>query len=444
MTGPLESAGKATEFTMSLTGSPRTTMNHRLSQLAASAILLAALPGVRASTNGDNLLGIGTVSRSLGGNGTADPQDALGAISGNPAGLSFLPGDLASDSELTVTFFVPHVSASVGSASAHSRARTYVIPSIGVAGPLGDKGSPWEYGFGIYGLAGLGVNYNNSALSGNLGPTPYPLVAGGYTQFQALEVAPSVAYKVSEQWSLGTSFDLDYGQLSLGGPTKSGLGVGVQPGVVFRPSDEVSLGVSYISAKPITYKGVVDFSGNGTLDNLELEAPQQLAFGAAFKIPSSSLLLVTDARWVNWGDATGYKDFGWQNVWVYGAGLQFDAIPKKLVLRAGYTFGGNPVKTENGFNGTGAPANVTAVQGNYVNNYYYQTFRVVGFPAVVENHVSLGLSYAFDKQSSLELGYTRSFSKTISEQGLNLLGSSTTISSSLSEDSYEVGYRYRF
>jgi len=63
---------------------------------------------------------------------------------------------------------------------------------------------------------------------------------------------------------------------------------------------------------------------------------------------------------------------------------------------------------------------------------------------VVENHVSLGLSYAFDKQSSLELGYTRSFSKTISEQGLNLLGSSTTISSSLSEDSYEVGYRYRF
>jgi long-chain fatty acid transport protein len=412
--------------------------------LILAAVALASLPGARGSTNGDNLLGIGAVSRSLGGNGIAAPQDALSALSGNPAGLSFLSGDLNSDADVSVTFFVPHVSATVGSASADSEARTYVIPSLGVAGPIGGKDSQWQYGFGVYGLAGLGVNYNNSALSGNLGSTPYPLVAGGYTQFQSLEVAPSVAYKVSGQLSLGAAFDLDYGQLSLGGPTKSGLGIGAQPGVIFKPTDEVSLGASYISGKPITYKSVVDFSGNGTLDNLELEAPQQLAFGAAFRIPSSSLLLVTDARWVNWGGATGYKDFGWQNVWVYGAGLQFDAIPKKLVLRAGYTFGGNPVKTEKGFNGTGSPANVTEVQGNYVNNYYYQTFRVVGFPAVVESHASLGLSYAFDNQSSLEIGYTRSFNKTVTEQGLNLLGAATTISSTLSEDSYEVGYRYRF
>ena len=169
-----------------------------------------------------------------------------------------------------------------------------------------------------------------------------------------------------------------------------------------------------------------------------------MAFGSALKIPSSGLLIVADARWVNWGGAPGYKDFGWQNVWVYGAGLQYDAIPKKLALRAGYTFGANPVKTENGFNGTSAPANVTDVQGNFVNNYYYQTFRVVGFPAIVENHLSFGLSYAFDNRSSLEIGYTHSFRYTVTEQGLNLLGASTTISSTLSEDSYEVGYRYRF
>jgi len=429
---------------MTIIASFVTFLNRRRGTLILAAAALAPLPGARGSTDGDNLLGIGAVSRSLGGNGTAAPQDALGAISGNPAGLSFLPGDLNSDADVSVTFFVPHVSASVDSASADSEARTYVIPSLGVAGPLGAKGSPWQYGFGIYGLAGLGVNYNNSALSGTLGPTPYPLVAGGYTQFQALEVAPSLSYRVSEQWSLGAAFDLDYGQLNLGGPTKSGLGVGAQPGIIFRPSNEVSLGVSYISAKPITYRSVVDFSGNGTLDNLKLEAPQQIIFGAAFKIPSSSLLLVTDARWVNWGGATGYRDFGWQNVWIYGAGLQFDAIPKKLVLRAGYTFGGNPLKTENGFNGTGAPTNVTEVQGNFVNNYYYQTFRVVGFPAVVENHVSLGLSYAFDNRSSLEIGYTHSFKNTLTEQGLNLLGAATTISSTLSEDSYEVGYEYRF
>jgi long-chain fatty acid transport protein len=412
--------------------------------LILAAVALEVLPGARGSTNGDNFLGVGAVSRSLGGNGTAAPQDALSAVSLNPAGLSFLSGDPDSEVDMSLTIFVPDISATVGSLSAKSGAKTYLVPTLGVARPLGGKDSPWQYGFGVYGLAGAGVNYNNSVLSGTLGATPYPLVAGGYTQFETIELASSLAYRVSSQLSLGTAIDVDYGRLDLGGPTKTGLGVGVQPGVIYRPSDDVSFGVSYLSPKPITYNGVVDFSGNGTLDNLKLEAPQQLAFGSALKIPSSGLLIVADARWVNWGGASGYKDFGWQNVWIYGAGLQFDAIPKKLALRAGYTFGANPVKTVNGFNGTSAPANVTDVQGNLVNNYYYQTFRVVGFPAIVENHVSFGLSYAFDNRSSLEIGYTHSFKYTVTEQGLNVLGASTTVSSTLSEDSYEVGYRYRF
>jgi long-chain fatty acid transport protein len=418
-------------------------LNLRRLTLIAAIAAVALPPNVRGSTNGDNFLGVGAVARSLGGNGSAAPQDVLSAVSGNPAGLSFLPGDVDSEADVSTTIFVPHISATVGSFTANSGSKIYLVPSLGVAGPL-SKDSPWQYGFAVYGLAGAGVNYNNSALSGTLGATAYPLVAGGYTQFETLEAAPSIAYRVSSQLSLGTAFDIDYGKLDLGGPTKSGFGVGAQLGVIYKPSDDVSFGISYLSPKPITYKSVVDFAGNGTLDNLELEAPQQLVFGAAFKIPSSGLLLVADTRWVNWGGAPGYKDFGWQNVWVYGAGLQYDAMPKKLTLRAGYTYGGNPVKTENGFNGTGVPANVTDVQGNYVNNYYYQTFRVVGFPAIVESHACLGLSYAFDNQSSLEVGYTCSFKNTVTEQGLNLLGASTTISSSLSEDSYEVGYKYRF
>jgi long-chain fatty acid transport protein len=412
--------------------------------LIAVAVALTFLPGARGSTNGDNFLGVGAVSRSLGGNGTAAPQDALAAVSLNPAGLSFLPGDADSEADMSITIFVPDISATVGSLSAKSAAKTYLVPSLGVARPLGGKNSPWQYGFGVYGLAGAGVNYNNSVLSGTLAATPYPLVAGGYTQFETIELAPSLAYRLSSQLSLGAAVDMDYGRLDLGGPTKTGLGVGIQPGAIYRPSDDVCFGISYLSPKPITYKAVVDFSGNGTLDNLELEAPQQLAFGTALRIPASGLLILADARWVNWGGASGYKDFGWQNAWVYGTGVQFDAIPKRLVLRAGYTFGGNPVKTENGFNGTGTSTNVTDVQGNYVNNYYYQTFRIVGFPAIVENHVSFGISYTFDNRSSLEIGYTHSFKYTVAEHGLNVLGASTTISSTLSEDSYEVGYRYRF
>ena len=406
--------------------------------------LAALLAGVRASTNGDNLLGIGPTARGLGGTGTAAPQDALGAISGNPAGLSFLAADLPAESDVSLTFFVPHVSARVDALSADSAAKTYLIPSLASAGPLGAKDGPWQYGLAAYGVAGLGVDYRHSAVDTTLGPTPYPLVAGGRTQLQVLEVAPSLAYKVSPEWSLGLALDLDYGQLTLGGPTKSGFAAGLQPGVVFRPAAGFSLGATYVSGKPVTYRGVTDFDGDGTADNLKLEAPQQFAFGAAYDFVPGQLLLLADARWVNWGGAKGYKDFDWQDTWVYGLGVQFEAIPKQLVLRAGYTFGDNPVKTHQNFNGTGAPANVTNVQGKYVNNYYYETFRVIGFPAVVEQHLSFGLDYRLGAHATLQAGYTHAFKHTITEQGTNLLGTPTTLSSGLSEDSFELGFKYQY
>ena len=47
--------------------------------LIVAIVALAVIPDARGSTNGDNFLGVGAVSRSLGGNGTAAPQDALSA-----------------------------------------------------------------------------------------------------------------------------------------------------------------------------------------------------------------------------------------------------------------------------------------------------------------------------------------------------------------------------
>jgi len=414
------------------------------SRSALVAFVVATLSVARASTNGDNLIGVGTPSRALGGNDIAAPQDALGAISENPAALTFLAGELPSEADLSLTFFVPHVSTSVGGLSAESAPKTYLIPSLGIAGPLGEKGSPWQYGFAAYGVSGLGVDYRQSAINTTLGPTPYPLVAADYTQLQILELAPSIAYRASNEVSLGIAVDVDYGQLNLGSGKRSGFGLGVEPGVSYRPSGEpYSFGASYISGKPITYKGVVDLDGNGP-DNLKLESPQQFAFGAAYELVPARLLVVADVKWVNWNGAKGYHDFDWRNTWVYGLGIQFDAIPKQLVLRAGYTYGDNPVTPHNNFAGAGAPANVTEVQGKFVNNYYYETFRIVGFPAVVQSHFSLGLSYSVGIGSTIEAGYTHAFKNTVSEQGTKLLGIPTTLSSSLSEDSYEIGFKYRF
>ena len=419
-------------------------MKHYSQFLALAAVALAATQGLRASTNGDNLIGIGASSRALGGSDIAQPQDALGAISGNPSGISFLAQDVLTEGDVAVTFFDPDVATSVGTISAKSASKTYIIPSLAVAGPIGDKGTPTQYAFGLYGVTGLGVDYRNTAVDTNFTVAPYPLAAGVHTQLQILEVAPSIAYRLSSQWSVGAALDLQDGRLNLGDKTKSALGVGFEPGFTYQATPDFSVGVSYTSSKPITYKGVVDFSGNGTLDNLKLESPQQFGVGAAYQLVPGSLLLLTDIKWVNWADAAGYKDFDWKNSWIYAVGLQYQALPKKLVLRVGYTYGNNPVSTHNNFNGAGSPANVTNVQGNYVNNYYYETFRIVGFPAVVVNHVSFGVSFHINSSSSVDVGFTHSFKTTISEQGTNVLGQPTTLSSSLSENSVDIGYRLLF
>ena len=43
------------------------------------------------ATNGDNLIGIGPISRAMGGVGIAAPQDAISAVFSNPSAQCFGP-----------------------------------------------------------------------------------------------------------------------------------------------------------------------------------------------------------------------------------------------------------------------------------------------------------------------------------------------------------------
>ena len=87
------------------------------------------------------------------------------------------------------------------------------------------------------------------------------------------------------------------------------------------------------------------------------------------------LLLEADVKWINWNGANGYDDFGWGDQWVFAVGAQYQPI-QKLFLRMGYNYGENPVNEHNGWNGH----SLTTVQGNTMPRYYYETFRMIGFP----------------------------------------------------------------
>ncbi len=407
------------------------------------ALAAGSFSGLRATTHGDNLLGAGTVSRSLGGVGVAAAPGVTGAVVSNPATLGFLSAETLREAELSATFFQPRFTGRAGGREARSDT-VYSIPTLGLAGTLGGMESPWRYGFAAYVVSGLGGDYRNSALDTNLAPTPFPLVATTRAELQVVEVAPSVSYLISPEWSAGLSLHLDHGSFNLGRGEQNGLGVGIQPGLVYRPDPRLSFGLTYVSPATVNYKNLFDFDNNGSPDGLKLESPPQVKLGAAYELVPGRLQIASELGWVNWGGAKGYRDFDWQDSWVVGSSVQWQAVPGKLVLRAGYTFGTSPVEARGNFNGAGVPGNTVNVQGKNIPTYYYEAFRIISFPAIAEHHLSLGLGWKLSETWTFNAGLTHAFKNTITEQGTNLLGAPTTLSSSLAEDSVEIGLTYRY
>ena len=72
------------------------------------ATLLALAPWAMA-TNGSNLIGVGPMSRSMGGVGVAAPQDAISAIFANPAAICFGPFCPGAQADFSGTYFNPTV-----------------------------------------------------------------------------------------------------------------------------------------------------------------------------------------------------------------------------------------------------------------------------------------------------------------------------------------------
>lgn len=406
----------------------------------AALTLLSAIPAF--ATNGDNLISVGPTSRAMGGVGIAAPQDAVSAVFSNPAAMCFGPFCPSTKIDLSTTFFMPKVDAELNRADGDfhvdSKEKAYIIPSAGFSMPLSDTEPFWRIGFAAYGVSGMGVNYRETDFS-DPDAYGYPRAAGTFTELQRMKAAPTIAVKPYDWLSLGLSVHLHYASLDLGQGSKGGMTVGFQPGVIVKPWEGLSIGLTYVSPQLITHKDVSDFDWDGEMDDLDLEAPQMFGFGVAYEWAELGLLLEADARWYNWSDAKGYKDFDWDDQWAFGVGAQW-RLSQRFALRAGYNYASNPVKNHGNFDGQ-APIEV---QGHMMPTYYYETFRVIGFPAIVEQHVTLGFEWEWFEHFYFSMSYMHAFSNTITEDGTDIYGMPVSVSSTLSEDSIGVGFSYVF
>lgn len=389
------------------------------------------------ATNGDLLEGIGATSEALGGTGVAAPQDAISALVNNPAALSVVPA--AGGQELTfgVTFFQPSVDARIKTPGPDYQGRSddplMLVPYLGYARAVTDR---LTLGLGAYGVSGMGVDYRNKGwdLDGNLDNG-----AEGdlYSKFSVLKVAAAAAYELGGGLSAGLALHGNYTTLDLGQGNTDDYVLGAAFGLSYSIGD-VLLGASYTLPHEANFKRVFNFDsflGDTEQDNLKLEQPAIYAVGIAWQA-SSAWLLEFNFKQVAWSSATGYDAFDWRDQQVYAIGAQYRANDK-LTLRGGFNYARNPVREHHGWN----PAGATEIQGKQAPTLGYELLRNVGFPAIVESHLTAGFGYKLKENLDLNVAYAHVFKKTIRSQSA---ADVFLLESGLSEDSLTVGLTWRF
>jgi long-chain fatty acid transport protein len=339
---------------------------------------------------------MGAKARGMGGIGIGMSHGAESALA-NPALITSVNGTEVS---FGGTVFMPDVKTDMGAGFSKSSADLSVIPEVAIAQKASDT---FYWGIGMFGVAGMGTDYRDA--------TGYTSNLNMVTNLQLMQFAVPLAYK-SNGFSIGVAPVLQYGSLDMNYdasgmpsytsavPGKSStqgvaqdFGFGYNIGAAYEMSG-LTVGASYKSAIDMSYKGqlskaTADFASWGYLagamaDNLE--QPAEIGVGASYKMGANTFAI--DYKQIKWSDAKGYKDFGWENQNVIILGYEF--AQKDWALRAGYNHAKSPIKE----------ANPMAPGGSAMN-----MLNLLGFPAMVEDHYTVGGSLAFNKMTSVDLAY---------------------------------------
>lgn len=207
-------------------------------------------------------------------------------------------------------------------------------------------------------------------------------------------------------------------------------GGGVELGWHWIVNNEFSFGASYRSRLIMTpfdrYKGLFAESGH-------FDIPPILQAGVAFK-PQQDVVVALDVQHIFFGDIKAISNnngvaitpgslgtdhglgFGWDDMTVYKMGIQWQAN-KDWTLRAGYSIANEVIPNQQAL------------------------FNVLA-PATVTQHLALGLSWAWDAKSSLNLAATHAFDKRV--HGSNPNTPFQTGSLDMYQNELEISWSYRF
>jgi long-chain fatty acid transport protein len=343
--------------------------------------------------SGHIMQGVGAVNMSMGGAATAQPLDISGAMQWNPAALSvFDVKRVKLDAGLF--FSSPELSSSLpanmmfeGAPSVSGTTRddrgTSIMPALAMV--WGQPDSKHTFGVSAFGISGFGVTFpqeTNLPMDAQGNPNPdwnpqasnpinYPQNMGGFghieSDYMLLQVGISYAYQLTDKISLGIQPNIDYASLELApNPTAnpsmagypstdkaSAIGYGAQFGIFYESDFGLKLGASYKTTQKF---GDFEFDntyldGTTSTSSFNMDYPAIFSLGVGYS--NKWLDVALDFRRVDYEHTDGFSTtgwtptgavsgFGWENISIVSAGLQYKGI-KKLPLRVGYTYSSNPI-----------------------------------------------------------------------------------------------------
>jgi len=363
-----------------------------------SILGLTALAGHHAhATDGYFDYGYGVQAKGIGGAGVAFPQDALAPAS-NPAGAAFLDNRF----DIGLSYLDPDRSASGGGTTySGNKLENFYIPEIGYKHAVATN---WDFDLAVYGNGGMNTDYAVSPFGEHVG-----------VDLEQLFVAPTLAYKINEKNAIGLApiFALQrfkaYGlDPAFGVPSKGfdySYGGGVRIGYTGKLTDRLTVGATYQSRIFTTrldkYSGL--FAEQGSFD-----IPSNFALGLAVK-PQKQVTVALDVERIFYSEVKAVGDsgqvqqplgsnngpgFGWRDVTAIKTGIAYD-VTKSLTLRAGYNYSTQPI-----------PDNQT-------------TFNVLA-PAVIQHHLTSGITWRFAHNWEASAFYTHAFEQQVNGAPANV------------------------
>jgi long-chain fatty acid transport protein len=404
------------------------------------AAALAFVPLAAEATNGYFMHGSSVKAQGMAGVSYALAHDSIKSAS-NPASLIALGNQY----DLGLTWFKPQRSAEISGNGAGLNGHYdgndeshFWIPEGGFARRHNDR---IAYGVAIYANGGMNTSYAQTPFLsiGSSGPAGVDLT-------QAF-VTGSLAYKLNERHSLGVGVTYVHqrfaaegiqtfagmstapGAVSNNGHDSAG-GWGIKLGWQGQISDALTLGASWSSRIHTSeferYRGL--FAEQGGFD-----VPENYGVGFAWQL-SPRWTLAGDWERIEYSDvrsvgnalvlpaALGADDgagFGWDDIDVYKLGVIYQANAR-LTLRAGISHADQPIPAD-------------------------QTLLNVLAPGVIEDHVSVGASWALSPRQSLTLSYTHAFEETVAGRDSipGALGDGEA-DLTMSQDIVGVAWQYRY